>query len=721
MEILIAFYFFCRRNDKFIYQEGKRSYLNQDAVNKLESISVDKVPPAPNGPVKYRVKYIESDPLRAVSDNWNWGRAQPCPRKDFCNAGRRTLQICKGSFECVNPGCTYKKIQNTTNKVDFSKSKKCTHCKEIALHIECSARKYVENDRCHKKIMVIYVETHDCTPRADDSKPSKESVKEYLKTRPTSCAKQIQVDKVREALLSGKNCEEVNDVASQYSNQRHIQYLKTTIDKENRPGGSDVEAIRNLKDDFSKRGLDENLIMEVGDDFVILSSATKIRLAALITLGIVTEPVSLDGCESLAKDFTEVEMTTYYPLLRRNVKLVSLFSPKPGENSTNVAKMVKTFDDAVNKMFPTVAEEYGLDPLDYIGRGLDPESYVGDEGGGLWKGLCQVKGRAVKNKTISDLFHFKQDVRRHSKYFASKADQIKFEKIMDEAYNAMTSIEAKKSEDQLERHIKNRASDATKMLNFKTWWWRRRVRWQKWCRSTSTTNASSAEVSNARAVANTGYRKRLLDVVTTECSAAILEAAEANRQSSGQKTIGRGPTAADRLKRQETELFIDRERSASAIQSIAENADKYQSLSDVETAQDDYNINCRDTHRSDKSRKAPKKSKKDKGNSIGRNKIRFFNKYVKDVNMDILKCDSNMSQFCITLLDTMGYQQDLTISKDSVTCTSPTCSGLCHHLTWTLHTMFGFTKDDSLVYKKQYTSSEWENILKAFPEKSPLA
>ena len=251
---------------------------------------------------------------------------------------------------------------------------------------------------------------------------------------------------MREALLCGKNCEEINDIASQYSNQRHIQYLKTAIDKENRPGGSDVEAIRNLKEDFSKRNLNENLITEVGDD--ILSSATKIRLAALITLGIVTEPVSLDGCESLAKDFTELEMTTYYPLLRRNVKLISMFSPKPDENSTNVAKMVRTFDDAVNKMIPTVAREYGLDPFSYIGRGLDPESYVGDEGGGLWKGLCEAKGNAVKNKTISDLFHFKQDVRRHSKYFASKADQIKFKKIMDEAYNAMTSIESKKLEDQ---------------------------------------------------------------------------------------------------------------------------------------------------------------------------------------------------------------------------------------------------------------------------------
>ena len=135
-------------------------------------------PPASNGPVKYLVKYVESDPLRAVSDNWNWGLAQPCPRKGFCNGGRRTLQIRKGSFECVNPGCTYKKIQNTTNKVDFTKGNKCTHCKELALHIECSARKYVENDRCHKKMMVIYVQTHNCTPRADDSKPSKESVKE---------------------------------------------------------------------------------------------------------------------------------------------------------------------------------------------------------------------------------------------------------------------------------------------------------------------------------------------------------------------------------------------------------------------------------------------------------------------------------------------------------------------------------------------------------------
>ena len=165
--------------------------------------------------------------------------------------------------------------------------------------------------------------------------------------------------------------------------------------------------------------------------------------------------MSLDGCESLAKDYTEVELTTYFPLLRRNVKLVSMFCPKPGENSENVAKMVKAFDAAIEKMLPTVAKQYDIDPSEYTGKGLDAGSYVGDEGGALWKGLCQAKGREIKNRTVSDLYHFKQDVRRHKKHFTSKSDQIKFEKIMNRAYDAVTSIEAKKAEEELEKTYQN--------------------------------------------------------------------------------------------------------------------------------------------------------------------------------------------------------------------------------------------------------------------------
>ena len=55
-----------------------------------------------------------------------------------------------------------------------------------------------------------------------------------------------------------------------------------------------------LKDDFIARNVDETLIMCVGEDYVILSSKQKVRLGALISLGIVDEPVSLDCCETKA-------------------------------------------------------------------------------------------------------------------------------------------------------------------------------------------------------------------------------------------------------------------------------------------------------------------------------------------------------------------------------------------------------------------------------------
>ncbi|CAH3135051.1 unnamed protein product [Pocillopora meandrina] len=164
------------------------------------------------------------------------------------------------------------------------------------------------------------------------------------------------------------------------------------------------------------------------------------------------------------------------------------------------------------------------------------------------------------------------DVRRHNKHFTSKSDQIKFEKIMNRACDAVTSIEAKKAEEELEKLIKTRS------------------------------------MANAKSVA----RKRLLDVITTECSSAVLEGAEVKRQDSGQKTVGRGPSSVDRVARHAVDLDADIERSAAAIQNLAQSSDITQSLSDIEMAQDDYNINVKDTHRADKKRKSQKRRVKKK-------------------------------------------------------------------------------------------------------------
>ena len=571
-----------------------------------------KVPPISKGPIKYEVEYNEKGPLHSMTDNFNWGRSQPCRRKGFCTGGRRTLQICRGSLECQNPKCQYQKIHKFTNKVDFNCTNKCVHCKHIALRINCSARKYIKNDCCHRKMTVIYVGDHACSLRAMEDKPEKEEVADIMRERPTITTGQIQLEKVRQALLSGGDAQSQENVAMKYSNTWHIHYLYTFVNKNARPGSSEIEAIRLLKNDFIARGLGPYLVMDVTDNTVTLSSEQNIRIGALITLGIIGEPVSLDGCESHAKGFTEIELTTYYPTLRRNVKLVNMFVPKPGENSENLEYMVKIFDAAVNAVLPSVAREHDLSPEEFEGRGLDPHAYVGNEGGALWSGLCKAKGEAIK-KRVSDFFHIKQDIHRHLKYFKAEKDKKQFEKLMMDAYNSPTSIQADEAEKALEKLINNQSTNVQKMKNFKSWWWRRRSRWQQWCRSYSSSSASSAEVANAKSISASGYRKRLIDVVTTECSAAGLEAAEIKRQALGQKTVGEGPTAADREEKKQNELFADEDACASAVKYIAVHADSLSGephlVTDVEMAHQDYRVNTKDTHRSDRNKRKPKTEK----------------------------------------------------------------------------------------------------------------
>ena len=179
--------------------------------------------------------------------------------------------------------------------------------------------------------------------------------------------------------------------------------------------------------------------------------------------GLVDEPVSLGGCESVASNYAELEMTTYDPVLRQNVKLVSMYVPKPGEISENVKLMVEVFDKAVNDALPSVAVEYRITNVDYVGRGLDPKSYVGDKGGALWKGLCLAKGIAVKEKTVSDFFHFKQDLNRHKIYFQDSQSNNKFQSLMLNAYNAPTSIQADQAAKQLDVLIEKKSTNVKKI------------------------------------------------------------------------------------------------------------------------------------------------------------------------------------------------------------------------------------------------------------------
>ena len=214
---------------------------------------------------------------------------------------------------------------------------------------------------------------------------------------------------------------------------------------------------------------------------------------------------------------------------------------------------------------------------------------------------------------MSDFFHIKQDIHRHLKYFKAEKDKKQFEKLMMDAYNSPTSIQADEAEKALEKLINNQSTNVQKIKNFKSWWWRRRSRWQQWCRSYSSSSVSPAEVANAKSISASGYQKRLIDVVITECSAAVLKAAEIMHQALGQKTVGEGPTAADCEEKKQNELFADEDACASAVQYIAVHADSLSGephlVTDVEMAHQDHRVNTKDTHRSDRNKSKPKTEK----------------------------------------------------------------------------------------------------------------
>lgn len=135
-----------------------------------------------------------------------------------------------------------------------------------------------------------------------------------------------------------------------------------------------------------------------------------------------------------------------------------------------------------------------------------------------------------------------------------------------------------------------------------------------------------------------------------------------------------------------------------------------------------YRVNTKDSHRWDRTKRKPKTKKTSDTEAVPHKKhLRYFARKVDEVTMDLLECNNTMNLFKFKILDTMGYLEDVTLAKDSASCTSLACRRNCHHLVWVLHNVFHFTKDEPLIYKKTFTQAEWQKIINAFPEKVPLS
>ena len=111
------------------------------------------------------------------------------------------------------------------------------------------------------------------------------------------------------------------------------------------------------------------------------------------------------------------------------------------------------------------------------------------------------------------------------------------------------------------------------------------------------------------------------------------------RQCLGLKTVGRGPSAADRSEKEAVSMIRAREASADAIQQIVEEAETMidrnfeLEADDIENAQQQFKINTKDTQRADK-----KKIRQNKRvNKLRKEKVNMWPKNKRNYSMTRLK------------------------------------------------------------------------------------
>ena len=141
--------------------------------------------------------------------------------------------------------------------------------------------------------------------------------------------------------------------------------------------------------------------------------------------------------------------------------------------------------------------------------------------------------------------------------------------------------------------------------------------------------------------------------------------------------MGRGPSAADRVEQlEEISLREHNKHSLMQFNIFSENVESFveqqELIESINMAQDNYRVNTRDTHRSDKKKKAKSKVRP-KTRCCHEAQVKFFERSVEGVSMDIIEYKSEMASFEFRILDTMGYLQAITMCKGHSTCSSPGC------------------------------------------------
>ena len=324
--------------------------------------------------------------------------------------GIRKVGSCQGSWECINPSCSFISIHNKVNTFHFEQKgggmRTCYSCGHYAKANECAARKCVMIQRGSQYALVYHIGQHHCKLQHHEE-GSVSYTKRCIENHPGLPFQQLR-STVIQGFIDKKMYKEAQEAADKITSRSfatakrgthvalHMEEVKTQSLEavaEVKEGSDDIDTFHIYKINTTSMNHNE-------PDYVMKSSRKILQIALLMDQdgeqNILQEADAyFDGAHSRCREFISLALWVYHPSMRRIIRLASM------EVRTESSQYVALFFTLLNEMLQTLTKK-----KDYK---FNPKFIMCDESGAIFKGLDEVFGEEFSTtRVISCQWHFLQ-------------------------------------------------------------------------------------------------------------------------------------------------------------------------------------------------------------------------------------------------------------------------------------------------------------------------
>ena len=320
--------------------------------------------------------------------------------------GIRKVGTCLGSWECVNPFCSYLSTEGKANFWHFeykNGSRTSYSCGTFAKKMPCLARKMIQFLYGSEYVQVYHIGEHSCTLKPESSNDT-EYTKKWVKRFPGMSFKQLKTH-VIQTLMESNDMQGAEEAAYKITNKAYRKnrreeglYVAEEVNTQS------IEAVAEMKkesDELDKLHIFKlnNSSMNSDPDYVCKSSTKILQMAIDMDQEgpenvLQNEDAFFDGSHSRCTVYISLGLWVHHPSLRSVIRLVSM------EVKSESTENLIMFWSLVNEMLQIVGKKCNS-------YKFNPRNIMTDEAGAHFTAMRHVFGdEFVNKKCITSQWHF---------------------------------------------------------------------------------------------------------------------------------------------------------------------------------------------------------------------------------------------------------------------------------------------------------------------------